>query len=148
MGLSIYTRADGVSAISTDGSFTAPFAIAFDGRTGGYKEVQLYVRNDEATRFYSNLTLSLEDNSARSIVTNTEDGFAWKLSYGDTKPTYNDWLNTAAGNTISLPDIGAAGDPDTSTYLPFWLFIQMPEGLDVQLFTDVKFVLAGDENLV
>jgi hypothetical protein len=148
MGLSIYTRPDGASAISQDGDFTAPFAITFDGRIGGYKEVKLFVRNDNATRYFSGLTLSLEDNSALNIVTNTSAGFAWKLAYGDTKPTYNDWVNTTAGNTIELPDVGAAGDPDTSTYLPFWLFIQVPEGMDIQLFTDVKFILAGDENLV
>lgn len=148
MTLGIYTSADDTTVLSTDSEFTHPFAVTFDGRTGGYKEIQLFVRNNDTTKFYSGVTLSLEDTTPKNITTNTAEGFAWKLSAGDTKPTLNDWLNTAAGNTIALDNIGATGDPDISTFLPFWIFIEIPQGLSVQLFTDVKFVLAGDENLV
>lgn len=148
MGIGIYKQAEPSSAISSDGDFTAPFAITFDGRIGGYKETKLYVRNDDSSLYFSDISLGLQDTTDLSITANTSNGFAWKLSAGDSKPTYNDWLNTPVSNSIELDDIGGPGSPDTSTYLPFWIFIQVPEGLDIQLFTDVKFVLTGNQGLV
>lgn len=147
MGIGIYKAANSSTGLSS-GDLSSPFAITFDGRTGGFKETKLYVRNDDATKYYTGLELSLTDATDRNITVNTADGFVWKLSAGDTKPTFNDWLNTAPGNSISLNDIGSSGSPDTSTYLPFWVFIQVPEGLDIQLFTGVSFTLSGEENLV
>lgn len=148
MSLSIYTQPDPETAISQDGFFTNPFAVTFDGRTGGYKEIKLYVRNDDDSFYYSDLQLKLEDSNDPSITNRPSDGFVWKLAYGDTKPTFNDWLNTPAANTLSIPDsIGGPGDPDTSTYLPFWVFIQVPGNLDIQVFTSVQFALSGTETI-
>jgi hypothetical protein len=149
MSVGIYTAATPDGLLSQDDVFTKPFAITFDGRLGGYREVKLFIRNDDALKYYTALQLSLEDTNELSVTNRPEDGFIWKLSYGDTKPTYNDWLNTPISNSLTnIDNIGAEGDPDTSTYLPFWVFIQVPPGLDIQVFTGVKFVLTGDEALV
>ncbi len=148
MAVGIYTSTDPSSLLSQDGAFTHPFAITFDGRIGGYKETKLYIRNDNPLYYYTDLQLSLEDTGTIQIIDNSGEGFAWKLSYGDAKPTYLDWVNTAANNTLSIDDLGASGDPDTSTYLPFWIFVQVPASLAIQTFTDPKFVLSGTENLV
>ena len=149
MGVGIYTDSDPETLLSQDSLFTKPFAITFDGCIGGYKEVKLFLRNDDASRFYTDLVVSLEDLQSPPVTSRPEDGFVWKLSYGDTKPTFNDWSNIAAANSLAVPDdIGGVGDPDTSTYLPFWVFIQIPSNLDIQVMTGVKFVVSGNEALV
>jgi hypothetical protein len=100
MSVGIYTEPNPDMLLSQDGLFTKPFAITFDGRTGGYKEVKLFLHNDDPLYYYTDLTVSIEDSENPTITNRPEDGFAWKLSYGDTKPTYNDWLNIQAANTI------------------------------------------------
>lgn len=148
MSASIYLLPNENSELSKDGLFTNPFSITFDGRSGGTKQARLYVRNNDALYYYTSLTLTSRDLTAQPITERPEDGYVWKLSEGDTQPTQAEWNNIAAANTITLPDIGALGVPDTSTYLPFWIYIQVPPGLDVQTFDHVQFVLQGEENLV
>jgi hypothetical protein len=149
MGIGIYTEANSETLLSQDDLFTKPFAITFDGRTGGYKEVKLFLRNDDVTRYYTDLIVSLEDLQDPPVTSRPEDGFVWKLSYGDIKPTFNDWVNTPAANSLTIPvSIGGLGDPDVSTYLPFWVFIQIPPNLDIQVITGVKFVIQGNEALI
>lgn len=148
MSLSIYSSANSTTPLSQAGAFTNPFAISFDGRVGGYKESKLYVRNDSSLFYYTGLTLTLDDQTVENVTTATTDGFSWKLFSGDTKPTLNDWINITPSNTITLSDIGASGDPDSSTYLPFWVYVKVPSNLSVQVFTGVKFLLTGNEVLV
>lgn len=149
MSVGIYSEPTSSALLSQDDLFTKPFAITFNGKTGGYKEVKLYLRNDNPLYFYTDLELALEDSTSPTIINRPSDGFIWKMSYGDNKPTYNDWLNTPVAQTLTgIDDLGASGSPDTSTYLPFWVFIQVPANLDVQVFTGVKFVVSGNEGLV
>jgi len=148
MALGIYLLPSVDAKISQNGDFTNPFALTFDGRSGGVKQVRLYIRNDDQLLYYTNITLKMQDLSGDDIINRIDDGFAWKLSEGDVQPTQNDWNNIAAANTISLPDIGANGTPDSSSFLPFWVYVQVPPGLNVQTFNLVQFVLQGEENLV
>lgn len=148
MAVDIYISPDGVSAVSQDGAFTNPFSLTFDGRTGGTRQMRLYIRNDDALQYYTNLSLTLQENSSFPIIDNSIDGFAWKLSEGDTQPTEADWANISSGNVIAFSDLGSSGSPDTSTYLPFWVYVQIPPGLDVQVFDRVQFVLSGEENAI
>ena len=87
MSISIYTEPNPSAALSQDGTFTNPFAMTFDGRIGGYKEVKLFLRNSDPLNYFTDLVVSLEDNTAESITDRPEDGYVWKLAYGDTKPT-------------------------------------------------------------
>lgn len=149
MSLSIYLEPSPTTNLSQDGFFTNPFALSFDGRIGGFKERKLYIRNDDPTFYYTGIVLSLLDTEDPTITDRPTEGFSWKLSYGDTKPTYNDWLNTAANNSLSIPvNLGSSGNPNTSTYLPFWVFIQVAPHTDVQVFTGVQLLLEGTEVLV
>lgn len=148
MALAIYSAPDSDSLISQDGLFTKPVAVTFDGRTGGFKEIQLFIRNDDPTYYYTDVVLSLEDNESPTITDQPANQFVWKLSYGDTKPTFNDWANILPANSLNIPvQIGEVGNPDTSTYLPVWVFIRVPANLDIQVFTGVKLVLSGNEVL-
>lgn len=149
MAIKIYTEANNSdSALSLGGDFTNPFSITFDGRVGGYKEVKLYIRNDNGDYYYEELQISLVDTTDNTITDNLAVGFAWKLSAGDTKPTFNDWANIAPANTISMSNIGEVSAGDTSTYLPFWVYIQIPAGTEIQSFTEVSFAISGQELLV
>lgn len=148
MSVGIYTSAVPEALLSQDGAFTSPFSVTFDGRIGGNKQYRLFVRNDNSLFWYSNLSLTLSDSGSESIINNSQPGFLWKLSAGDTQPTENAWLNIAASNTINLPNLGIAGNPNIATYLPFWVLIQVPANLNVQNFNTVRFVLSGQENLI
>ena len=119
-----------------------------DGRTGGVKQAKLYVRNSNVLYYYENIEIALSDSELLSITDQVSEGFVWKLIAGDTQPTENDWRNTPAATAITLTDIGSSGTPDTSTFLPFWIFIQVPPGLDVQTYDTVKFTVTADEVLV
>jgi len=148
MALAIYLLASNDSVLSQNGDLINPLAVTFDGRSGGYKQFRLYVRNNSALYYYDNITMTVQDTSGNNIVDRSVDSFTWKLSEGDNQPTQADWDNTAAANTINFTDIGAPSSPDTSTFLPFWVRIEIPAGLDVQTFDDVQFVLHGQENLI
>lgn len=148
MALGIYLLPSVDAPLSQDGDFINPFSLTFDGRIGGVKEFRLYVRNDDPILYYTSITVKTQDTGTDDITDRPDDGFSWKLSAGDIQPTQNDWANVAAANTISLSDIGAELSPDSSTFLPFWVYVQVPPGLDVQTFDTVQFVLQGEENLV
>ena len=145
MALSIYTLPDPASSISENGTFENPFSLTFDGRNGGVKQTKLYVRNGDSAFYYENIQLTVQDDSPSPIIDEPAEGFSWKLAVGDTQPTENDWINTSGATLVGLSDIGSSGNPDTSTYLPFWVYIQVPPGLDIQTFKDVKFILRADE---
>lgn len=141
--LKVYEYANPSSSFSTDGEMTNPVRHTFDGRTGGVIEKRYYVRNDNALVWYSGLILvDVEDSQGRNITDGT-DGYAWKLKAGDTQPLNEEWavLNEASGIIFS----GLIG---TTTYLPFWLRIEVPSNAQVESFDDVKIVLTCNEILV
>lgn len=145
MSIGIYTSVDSDSVLSQDGELTHPFAITFDGRVGGFKETKLYIHNDDPIYFYTNIELSLRDENSVSIINN--NGFEWKLFAGDQKPSFNEWKSIPVASSITFEDLGSLGNPDISTYLPFWIFIQIPANVNVQTFTRTKFILSGNEVL-
>lgn len=148
MGLGIYTATSDSAKLSSGDTFTNPLSVTFDGRLGGVKQIKLYVRNDDPTRYYTNIRVVPVDNTSSPIINDPDNGFAWKLSAGDTQPTEKDWENIAAANQIQLSDLGAESSPDTSTYLPFWIYIQVPPGMDVQILDHVKLSLTANEVLI
>ena len=145
MAIGIYTTANTTTELSHDTTFSNPFALTFDGRTGGTKQVKLYVRNDDSLLYYENIKVGVSDPLPVSITDQPSEGFAWKLAEGDVQPTENDWRNTPAATAADLPDIGSSGNPDTSTFLPFWVYVQVPPGLVVGTFDTVTFSLTADE---
>ncbi len=148
MALSIYESADSATVFSEGGSFTNPFAVSLDGRNGGVREIKVYLRNNDATKYYTSITVGLEDTDTTNHVDGTETGYEWKLIAGDQQPTEYDWDQVAAANTISLANLGSAGTPNTSTYLPFWVYIKIPRHVSVQSVNTVSFVVTATETLV
>ncbi len=143
MALKIYENANPSASFSTDGEMTNPVRHTFDGRTGGVIEKRYYVRNDNALVMYSGvITVQAQDNSGRNIIDGT-DGYSWKFKAGDTQPLDEEWATINEANTITL-----SGIVGTTTYLPFWMRLQVPPNAEVESFDDVKIVLTCNEILV
>ena len=146
MGLAIYESPNPDTAFSTEGIFTKPLTIAIDGAIGGTFVRRYYLRNDAPDRYWTNIEVKPLVLSGTDIV--SSNGFSWKLIAGDSLPLEEEWDLVSAGNTISLSNIGSSGNGDTTTYLPFWLRIEVSRGVDVQSFENVTLEISSDENSV
>lgn len=148
MALSIYETASPTANFSEGGTFTNPIQQAFDGITGGVIERRYYVRNNAADNFYTVIQVQPVVISGTDIVTGPDDGFNWKLIAGDTQPLQAQWDLVTSGNLISLADIGSSGSGDTTTFLPFWIRIEVPIGAAVTSFEGVQLQTTSTENTV
>jgi hypothetical protein len=142
MALVIYPTASSDNPYSQDGAMTNPIREAFDGRNGGTSETKYYLRNNNILYSYSTIVISLVDSEGRNIVGGV-DGYGWKLSSGDTQPTADEWEAITYGASISMSDIS-----DTSTYLPFWVLIEIPRGAPVESHDDVTVRVSAIQTAV
>lgn len=141
MALRIYPD-EGISApYSQDGTMTNAFRQAFDGRTGQIRETRLYLRNDDALKNYTGIVISSVNLSGRNIADGT-DGYSFKLSAGDTQPTSDGWRAISDGNSISMDSLS-----DTTTYLPFWLRVEIPKGAPVETVSGSTLRIVASEGV-
>lgn len=147
MGLKIYNTADPGASFSIGGTFATPFSVSFDGVFGGVRAVKRYVRNDDAGLYYTGIQVLPVMLSGASLIDGT-DGWSWKLKAGDTQPLESEWDIINDANTISLADLGSAGTPDTSTYLPFWVRISIPEGASVESYQNIALRINSTGNSI
>lgn len=146
MALNVYASADPSFAFSTEGTFTNPIALSFDGVAGGVLIKKYYLRNDNNTRYYNNITLSGFVESGQDITDGT-NGFSWKLIKGSDKPLDQEWALVADGAALIMEQIGSFGAGDSVTYYPFWIRIQVPDGVAAQAFENVKLRISYTENI-
>jgi hypothetical protein len=142
MALTIYQQVNDTSGFSTDGSFGNAMRHAIDGRGGGAVEQLYYLRNDDATKTYSSISIIPVSNPAKDIVSGP-NGYSIKLFVGSTQPTTRQWENTTPANIITLADLS-----DTTTYLPFWVRIDVPRGAPVDTITSTFFRITATEGVV
>jgi len=147
MGLKLYSAADPSTSFSIAGAFTSPFLVILDGKYGGISQQRIYLRNDDNTSWFSSTTITLIDNADATVVDGTK-GFTWKMSAGNTQPTDDQWTAITTGNTISTSNLGAHAAPDITTYLPFWVRVQIPRNIEVQTIQDVKCNITTTQNAV
>ena len=142
--LKVYTSADPSAALSYDGEFGNPLAITFDGVNGGTIERKLYLRNDNITKQYQNITIQPYDNpGVEQQITNGSNGYIWLLSAGDQRPLVEQWDLITPASVINLDDIS-----DTTTYLPFWLRITVPAGVPATSFRSASLAITCDEESI
>jgi len=135
-----YKNGDEFVEITRNTDLTGPIATVHDGREGGPVTTQLYIRNDEATRWYSSVTIQpvdLVEAYPYGDVAYNETGWGVKLSADTEEPTLAEWDDIEWGNTISMPNVGSASSPDTNTYFPFWYYITCPPNIDAITKTDI-----------
>jgi hypothetical protein len=141
MALGIYAEADPGSAFSSEGTFDNPITTAFDGTSGGVVERRYYVRNDAPTLQYSDIAVSPVDGGDNLV--DGSAGYSWKLIVGDQRPLEEQWSLKTAGEEIDLSDI-----TDTTTYLPFWVRIEVPRGAPVESFQSVSLQIEATESII
>jgi len=142
MALKIYTAADPDSDLSTNGTYSNPLSLTFDGVNGGVIEKRLYVRNDNVNFTYSSITLTPNDTGIFPI-TDGSNGYSWKVLSGDQRPLEEQWSAKTAAESISLSNIN-----DTTTYLSFWLRVEVPAAAAVESFQTVALRISSTETPV
>ena len=149
MGLDIYIKEnEQFFAISTD-SLLNPVTTVHDGKTGDTVTLQLYIRNDDALKWFSSIRvfpLDTEDANPYGDVNHSETGWGIKLSPGADEPTFGEWEDLHWGDTIAMSNIGADSSPDTTTYFPFWYYITCPPNTDAKTKTDILLRAEYTEN--
>jgi hypothetical protein len=105
-----------------------PIITTHDGILGEVVEIKLFVRNDDPTEYYEGISVAPVSKTLPDDTIGTSSGHGVKLNLGSTQPTEAEWGAIDYGDSISLPDIGASGSGDTSTYLAFWYRVEVPAG--------------------
>jgi hypothetical protein len=152
MGLDIYREVStGVYSRykeygATDDSL--PYTTSHDGVLGEVTEDRLFVRSDTNLQWYSNVSVQAISLSSPSEVDGTSTGHGIKLSVGSTQPTEAEWEAIDFGNSVTIPNIGAAGAGDNSTYQPFWVRTECPAGAAASNRETNVLRISYTENLV
>lgn len=108
-----------------------PITTTHDGVLGEVVEMKLFIRNDDPTEYYENISVYPVSMTTPDDTIGTATGFGVKLNAGNIQPTEAEWDAIDYANTISLDNIGSVGLGDTSTYLPFWFRMEVPSGASV-----------------
>lgn len=103
-----------------------------DGHLGESSERKVYIRNDDPKRYFTDVRMEVYTMSMAESGVSDDASWSVKLSYGERRPTEKEWDYVQNGNTLSLPDVGSAGDADTDTYHPVWIRTYIPGGSTAQ----------------
>ena len=93
MALLIYKyESDTYIAITED--TTSPIKTSHDGKRGDTKVLQLFLRNDSETKWYSNISIAPEDTVGAEPYGDllySETGWGVKLAAQESQPTTAEW---------------------------------------------------------
>ena len=106
----------------------SPLKTSHNGRLGGADEKLIYIRNDDGTRYYTNITLTQSNDALDDSGEFGTTGWGVKFIYGERRPTEREWDDVPSSNTVNIPDIGSTSAADTSTYHPIWVRVYCPGG--------------------
>ncbi len=147
MALRVYTKPTETAYLSVEGDFTIPLSLSIDGRAGGVIDRELFVRNDQETRWYENISVTALGDSPALV--NGALGFSVKFITGNKRPTHEEWGLVAPANTATFTDnIGNAYDAETGIYLPFWMRIEVPGNELARVVKDIQIILTATECLI
>lgn len=152
MALKLYYKEnDQFVEISSDSAFTNPLVSTHDGKTGDIITTQLFLRNDDSAKWYSNVTIQPYDLTSEVDKDDTDyesTGWGVKLSEGADEPTLAMWDDIDWGEQIDMSDVGSDIAADTSTYAPFWRLISCPPNTDAQVKLNIPLRVEYTENAV
>lgn len=109
------------------------FRPFINGYAGGSHEEIIYIRNDSALRWFSNVRVSVVSGPYDAEGELGASGFSFKFMYGERRPTEAEWDSVESGAALELPDIGDVDAADTSSFVPFWLRCGVPGGTAAQI---------------
>jgi hypothetical protein len=116
-----------------------------NGRTGEVKDVRFYIKNNDPTKYYSNLSIVYRYSSYNDSGVFGTTGWGVKFCSGTRQPTESEWNAIVPGISTVLPDIGNSSDGDTLTYYPVWARIICPAGEPAQIRDNGEFVITATE---
>jgi len=153
MGLALYYKDDNDQfvMVSNGQDQSSPITTIHNGRTGDVKIMQLFLRNDNDEKWFSNiviLPLDTIDANPYGDVGYSETGWGVKLLLSSGQPSINDWEDTKWGESILIDSIGSDESADISTYVPFWYYITCPPNHPVAIKTDITLEVNYTENSV
>jgi hypothetical protein len=142
MGISLYHK-------ENDQFVTGSIITTHDGKSGDVHAVQLFLRNDDVNLWFSNIQVTPVDSTATASLDETDyDSTGWgvRLIAGDNEPSASHWSSTNWGIAISMPNIGASGSADISTYYSFWYQITCPPNENAETKQNIVFRVTYTEN--
>ena len=155
--LSLYSY-DGNSGqyvqFSYDGDLSNNIRAVVNGVDGGSVIKKLFIRNDEAAYYYTNITVGFTPSELVNPA-NTRK-IKYKLLSGDTEPDNSTWDSVASGDSLTytntvksrkIDNIGSAGNPDLN-YYPLWLRIDVPPRSPMRVLLDVDVYIDSTVNPV
>lgn len=150
MALSLYKYENsGYVAISSDSSNT--IKTVHDGKRGNTRILQLFLRNDSSSNWYSNIKITPEDTeepNSYGDISFYETGWGIKLSTEELEPTASEWEDIEWGEYTWMEDVGSDSAADTNTYFPFWYLISSPPNINAENKTDIQLRVSFTENTV
>jgi hypothetical protein len=152
MGLGIYFEVNSVKVeASTGDDISSPIMTSHNGKNGDSQSLCLYLRNDDAAKWFSNIIvrpIDTVDANPYGDINYNETGWGVKMHKGGEEPSRAEWEDIDWGNQILLDDVGSDSAEDTTTYFPFWYLISCPPNTDAQNKTDIVLEVAYTENAV
>lgn len=125
-----------------------PLRTIHNGKTGGAYEKVLFIRNDDDTNYYTNVTVTYTNSLMEDFGAAGSSGWSVKFLPGRRQPTEEEWDTVSAGQSIVLPDIGSILASDTYTYYPFWVRVYCPGDTAAQIRTGQTIKIYFEENKV
>jgi hypothetical protein len=121
------------------GVYSEPLRTVHDGKLGGAYDVLIYIKNDDTTKYYTDVLVEPVSSTYDDIASEWgETGFGLKLLYGERQPTETEWDQVKSGEAIYLPDIGDSLSADTGNYYPVWVRSICPGKTSAQIKTNVS----------
>jgi hypothetical protein len=153
MGLKLYYKnsLDAFVEASIGDDTSDPITTTHDGKNGDVATVDLYIRNDDVAKWFSNIIITpqdLIDAFPYGDVNYDETGWGVRLSAGGTEPTEAEWEDINWGEVIIMENVGSNDSADTTTYFPFWYLITCPPNTDAENKEDIILRVDYTENVV
>jgi hypothetical protein len=125
-----------------------PLRTVHDGQPGGAHEVLFYLRNDDVTTYYENVSVGYRSDEYDSSGEYASTGWGIKFMYGERRPTEAEWAQVASGSSVMINDIGSTVAADTFTYHPVWVRVYCPGQSRSQLRGNQNIVVLAYEKKV
>lgn len=130
MALKIYKDAGFTQEVTALSPLTTQHPIA-----GSTVDTKVYLRNDDATKYYTTISVDPQDTTAT-------DESTWVFLAPDSAGSPGTF--GVASAALSMADIGVAGTGDT-TGKPFWVRVTTPSVGTTQNKTDIFLNVTGRE---
>lgn len=128
--------------------FTSSLKTVHNGKVGGADEKLVYIKNDDATKYYTDITISYDHELSDGYGINGTTGWSVKLSRGSRQPTEQEWANITSGQSITVEDIGTESEGNDSEYRGFWIRIYCPGNSPAQNRTAQRINVVYKEGVV